>query len=381
MRITLVPDSTDCPGGYCFRDREERLVEVAVDFSTYLRNSPRRLSIRAEELYSKALNQLCIFLEDHTVFGRETVDEALSELSRTAINASVRRLQLEGKAAATVRLYASGVREFCRWASTDESKYFHKKPLFAKGERLDLPHPPSTLARTLPFGKVVDLAVACRHEAQRLAIHAHYDTGLRISELPRVMRSDLPDLQRYPPEWNYFGLLVQKGSKGRRRQFKERATIMTRALLARIARHHNSKAYRSRYGGDDKSAPAFTNVFGEPWTVDALESLMRKAKRRAGFDEAHVHMLRHGFAYSVLASDHGKSAVDRLVVAQQTLGHAHLKTTQRYTQVPAELIPQLLDALGSRELQARFEQSQEMFERTYLPARKEPPVRQIRSAA
>lgn len=379
MRMTRIKDGPELKGGYCFRDREERPVEVAMDFTDFLEESAELLAPRTKELYARAVYKLCAFLETHTVFGRETVDAALKDLNRRALNALFRHLQRSGAQPATVSIVEAGVRRFCRWANSDLSNYLHARPLFAKGERRSTASPSKNLPRALPFNKVVDLALACHFEAQRLVIHAMYDTGLRISEIPRVMKADLPDPQRYPDEWNYFGLHV-KGSKGRGQNLKERKTLISRVLLARISRHHKTKAFRSTYTGDDARTPAFTNVFGEPWTEDALESLFRKARRRAGFDEAHAHMLRHGFALSVLGSEHGRNAVENLIIVNQALGHSDLKTTQKYTRLTLEALTQLINAMGTEQYENRFEQQQELFDKTFIPERKQPAARRIRAA-
>ena len=58
-------------------------------------------------------------------------------------------------------------------------------------------------------------------------------------------------------------------------------------------------------------------------------------------------MLRHGFAGSLLRSpDLGDHAVDKLVLLQICLGHAYLKTTQVYTQLPYEIYGKIADKNG-----------------------------------
>jgi integrase/recombinase XerC len=321
------------------------------------------------------MNKLCGFLEGHPEFGRESVDKALVNLNRVTLNAFFRHLQKELKNT-SISVIEAGVKRFCLWANSDWSNYLHPRPLFVKGQRRAAAPPARTLPKALKFNDIVELMLRCHHEAQRVVIHAAYDTGIRISEIPRVTRGDLPDLKLYPREWNYFGLHVL-GSKGRGQTLKERKTIISRPVLARLARHHNTKVYRKKYGDGDPSAPAFVNVHGEKWTEDALESMFRRARDRAGLDEAHLHMLRHGYALSVMASKHGRDAIENLIVVNQTLGHSQLSTTQVYTRLGLEALSQLLNAMGTAEYEHRFQQQEELFKLTFLPERKNPTARVI----
>jgi integrase/recombinase XerD len=119
------------------------------------------------------------------------------------------------------------------------------------------------------------------------------------------------------------------------------------------------------------------NVFGDPWSVDAIESLVLRARDRAKLAEASCHRLRHGTSYSVLKSEHGKSMLDNLVILQKILGHSNIETTEIYTHIPAPVLEQLRTNYGKPEFQARFEEAQEIFDLTYLPEKKEPSKRRI----
>ena len=57
---------------------------------------------------------------------------------------------------------------------------------------------------------------------------------------------------------------------------------------------------------------------------DVLNYLVEKVGRAAGLPNLHPHALRHTWATQALRSGMGVVAVSRL------LGHAHLRTTQRY---------------------------------------------------
>lgn len=361
---------------FLFFDEEERVVELPTEYLRSLVSSPKQLASGTVQRYAEKVRDFCIFLESHDVYGHLRVDDALRNLKLSAVSEFYKSLQAAGQEATTVRLAEAAIRNFTNWLNSDEAKYAHKRPLYPENAPYRTPGPNKKLPRYLTAQQVIELLQALHYEAQRLVAHFIYDTGLRVSEVPRVRKSDLPDWRHYPDGQMYFPLIV-KGSKGRGGEFKERQTIITKALLSRIARHHNTKAYLFNFDFDENEKPALLNVFGEPWTVDAIEALVSRARDRAKLREASAHRLRHGTAFSVLKSDHGKSMLDNLVILQKMFGHTSIETTEIYTGIPAPVLAQLRSNYGQVEFQTRFEESQEIFDHTYLPEKKEPPKRRI----
>lgn len=361
---------------HLFIDEEERIVELPTEFLRSLECSSNRPASGTIIRYAEKVRDLCTFLECHDVYGQLRVDDALTNLKLTAVSDFYKALQASGQKPNTVRLAEAAVRRFMNWLNTDEAKYAHKRPLYPENAKSRTPPPGKTQPRYLTSDQVIALAQALHYEAQRLVVHFIYDTGLRVSEVPRVRKIDLPDWRHYPEGQTYFPLLVH-GSKGRGGNIKERYTIITKALLSRIARHHNTKSYLFNFDFDEKEKPALFNVFGDPWTADAIEALVANARDRARLAEASCHRLRHGTSYSVLKSEHGPSMLDNLVVLQKMLGHSCIETTERYTEIPAPVLMQLRSSFGKPEFQARFQEAQEVFDRTYLPEKKEPPKRRI----
>lgn len=365
---------------FLFLDEEERVIELPTEYFRSLVTSPKTSAPGTLQRYAEKVRDLCIFLENHDVYGQLRVDDALKTLKVPAISEFYKELQTAGQEASTVRLAESAVRKFTNWLNTDEAKYVHKRPLYPESAPYRTPAPTKKQPRYLTSHQVIELLQTLHYEAQRLVVHFIYDTGLRISEVSRVRKTDLPDWRHYPNGQMYFPLIV-KGSKGRGGKYKERQTIITKALLARIARHHNTKAYLFNFDFEENEKPALLNVFGEPWTQDAIEALIRRARDRARFSEASAHRLRHGTAYSVLKSEHGQSMLDNLIILQKMLGHNDIDTTQIYTHIPAPVLAQIRSNYGQAEFQARFEEAQEVFDRTYLPEKKEPPKHRIGATA
>jgi integrase/recombinase XerC len=77
----------------------------------------------------------------------------------------------------------------------------------------------------------------------------------------------------------------------------------------------------------------FINYKGTPLTVRGLQVILKKIIENSGETyKIHPHMMRHAFATTLL--NHGAD----LRVVQELLGHEHLKSTQIYTQVSAEIL-------------------------------------------
>lgn len=363
---------------FLFIDEHERIVELPTECLRSLVSSSNKPASGTLSRYAEKVRDLCGFLENHVVYGQLRIDDALTNLNRTALNEFYLALQDAGQAAATVRLAESAMKRFTNWLNTDEAKYVHQRPLYTRKNETLTPAPIKRQPRYLLPAQVTKLLQTLHYEAQRLVGHFIFDTGLRVSEVPRVLQRDLPDWRHYPDGQMYFPLLVN-GSKGRNGNIVERQTIISRPLLSRIARHHNTKEYLFNFDFDEHEKPALLNVFGERWTVDAIEALISRGRDRAGLPEASAHRLRHGTGFSVLRSEHGKSLLDNLVILQKMLGHKDIGTTEIYTHIPAPVLAQLRSSYGRPEFRTRFEEAQSIFDATYIPEKKEPPKRRIGS--
>jgi site-specific recombinase XerD len=90
----------------------------------------------------------------------------------------------------------------------------------------------------------------------------------------------------------------------------------------------------------------------------------KTAVRRVGLPEAmKTHWMRHGTAFSVLRSDIGKTYQDRILMLQQMLGHASLKTTEIYTQISPALLEKLTKT--GQEINRLYE-AEFIRDKTYL---------------
>lgn len=135
-----------------------------------------------------------------------------------------------------------------------------------------------------------------------LLISLSYDCGLRISELRNLRLS------------NFNGRCIRfigKGSKAREAYISEE----TRARL---------DDWIKSEGVTDYIWARKSSRTGKPLIEDDMRYRMRKAFERAGFFDFYPHSLRHSFATNIC--DNGAP----LAVAQKMLGHASVRTTERY---------------------------------------------------
>ena len=187
---------------------------------------------------------------------------------------------------------------------------------------LDSPRLPATLPKNLMEPEVAQLldAAAARPGlpglVARAALELLYATGLRVTELLSLRRTDLAGA----PE-----VLIVRGKGG-----KERMVIVSAAARAAVA-------------ALTEAAPASRHVFAgrnpaRPMTRQGLGLLLKQIALAAGLDPARVspHVLRHSFASHMLA--HGAD----LRSLQTLLGHADIATTQIYTHVLAERLAELV---------------------------------------
>jgi site-specific recombinase XerD len=189
--------------------------------------------------------------------------------------------------------------------------------------------------------------------------------GLRISEMIALRASDIPSDELYNSSFEFIPLCVN-GVKGRGGQFKERITLISRAVLKRIKRYHSSREYKLApdWGICDPNKPAFLTANQRKWSHRNASKQLSASVRRCELPVAlSSHWLRHGTAYSVLRSDIGKDYQDRMLMLQQMLGHADLRTTEIYTQIS----PALLTALTKKgEGINRLGEAEFIREQSYL---------------
>jgi integrase/recombinase XerC len=150
-----------------------------------------------------------------------------------------------------------------------------------------------------------------------------YGSGLRLSELTALRRSDL-DLD------NGFVRVLGKGRKARQVPLGSHSV---RALEAYFRSRGTVAPEDAAFVGRGERAIS-------PRTVQ--QRLKRVAIARLGSDAVHPHMLRHSFASHLLESSGDLRAV------QELLGHSDIATTQIYTHLDFQQLARVYDASHPR---------------------------------
>ncbi|MHB1950614.1 MAG: site-specific tyrosine recombinase XerD [Acidiferrobacteraceae bacterium] len=154
----------------------------------------------------------------------------------------------------------------------------------------------------------------------RAMLETLYATGLRVSELVNLRRSQLDQVSG-------VARIVGKGDK-------ERLVPLGEEALIWVARYIAQEAAVARPGS--AADILFLSNRGRPMTRQTFWRLVRRYARAAGLArDPSPHTLRHAFATHLI--NHGAD----LRAVQMLLGHASLSTTQIYTYVAQARLKEL----------------------------------------
>jgi len=357
-------------------NQDETIVDLPSRFAFSLARKAKYSKWTIKE-YLKVLKLFCKDLPQLCTSSQLSLDSRIATLGTSVVENWILTLQQRGLSDKTIRLRDAVLKKFMVWLTTHEAGQI----------RSALDHPysdgylktakPQNLApRYLTYKEVAEFIKHGFHnESERCLIHFMHDTGVRVSEIPRVYQVDLPDPNHYPTGTMYFPLFI-RGAKGRGGTIKERYTIISLPTLERLFRLHNNwKVYRSalhHYPSD--KMPAFLNVLGKPITTGAIQKQMYTATKRlqrSGLLTKNVtpHVLRHSMAFSILCSEHGGNYPEKAVVCQRALGHNSIRSTEIYTAIPAAVIAHLQQVNEQHEIQLRYVESQYVYEYSFKPQR------------
>lgn len=315
--------------------------------------------------YAKNFSYLFDYLQDHRIYKNHLLDDALLDIEVHTFEEYFVYLKAE-KGLASKTISNRDATFLCFF-----EEYLCKARNNGNAIREDNPYEEGLINGTAK-SKIIEMCtldeltalLKCAHtERERVLVQFIYDTGLRRSEAPRVFKHQIDKALNsdnhtlvldegtiaIPSE--YKALFVA-GSKGRNREIKERLTLPSIHTLGRLKRYFSSPEYRKLSKSFGLNAPAFINSQGRPYSPGSIGKILYKLSKRAvkkGLIDRfiHPHMLRHGFAGSVLRSpDLGEHSVDKLVIVQRCLGHSKLRTTQVYTSLPYDIYGQVADSNG-----------------------------------
>jgi integrase/recombinase XerD len=324
-----------------------------------------KMSIGTAKTYGKNIGYFLSYLHNMPLFKKHKQDEAFFDVEvHTILEYNTYLKDQLGLATTTIRNRDATLMNFFNNFLCDSRG---NKPSLRQDNPYDdgliSASAKSKLVEMCSVDELIGLLLSTESERERCLIQYMYDSGVRRSEVCTITKDQFTSALNFERKVliiddntislpsNYKPFFIN-GVKGRRRETKPRNTIVSEHSLMRVKRYHSSPLYRKssrKFGGNP---PAFLNAKGGRYTPSAISKLLQRLSKRAlkrGYIKRsiHPHMMRHGFAGSVLRSpDLGKDAVERLMTVQLCLGHAFLSTTQIYTSLPYDLYGHLCNEDG-----------------------------------
>ncbi|HTK10493.1 MAG TPA: tyrosine-type recombinase/integrase [Ktedonobacteraceae bacterium] len=258
--------------------------------------------------YRNDLRQLCNFLGTRNV-------ENWPQVTREHIVMYL-LLMREGQAyrPTTIARKLAALKSFFRYLYK-ETRLISSDPvesLEAPRIQKDLPHVLTAEQISRLFQQLEDLSPTGLRDLAML--HVLYSTGLRASELVSLDLLDLDIAQMTICCTSHDGTFK-----------KERSLPLSPS--ATQALEHYLKEGRPRLVRRVSEPALFLNHHGERLTRQGFWLIIKGYARRAGITCITPHMLRHSFALLML-----KGGME-LRTVQELLGHAHISTTQVYSQL------------------------------------------------
>jgi integrase/recombinase XerC len=304
------------------------MTELVPDFQDYLQHArvQQRLSPRTLRLYTDGLLRLQAMLADAAIDARALT---LAQARRLAA-----LLHREGLGPKSIALLLSVWRSAYRWLG------LQGRVALNPFDGLRAPKAPKPLPKALGVDDAVQLAAFAddepadsRLEARdRALIELLYGCGLRASELTSL------DAQASSHAAGWVDLqsaevhVLGKGGKRRSTPLGRAAAEALRAWLV----------IRPQLAAPDEPA-LFVGARGHRLAGSTLRAMLGARAVAAGSPaHVHPHMLRHSFASHLLQSSGDLRAV------QELLGHAHITTTQVYTQLDHQHLARIYDAAHPR---------------------------------
>ncbi len=146
-------------------------------------------------------------------------------------------------------------------------------------------------------------------------LHLLYATGMRVSELVSLDVTDFHAEQ---------ALVICPGQRGRSKH--ERALPLSENAFEAV-RHYLREVRPTMASRHPEEQSLFLNHHGERLTRQGFWLIIKGYARQAGITDITPHRLRHSFAVLMLREGMELRSV------QELLGHAHISTTQVYSQV------------------------------------------------
>lgn len=362
-------------------NHELRVLPMVSDFLS-MQLDAKQLSAKSAKTYGKNIGYCLEYLLQRKEFAGFDLDEPFLTVTKAVLQEYFSGLSKHGVGGKTIRNRDAALKSFF-------DKYLCSERLSL---RVDNPYTDGMLSANTKSGfiegctieELKSLMLCTDSEKERMFLQFMFDSGVRRSEVSRVSLADIKEAlhfqkskfyvntkDTYITSKGYYPLRIA-GSKGQRRETKERLTLISAATLDRINKYHSTPLYKKHQRKYRKAeeTPAFFNARGKPISADNVDSLLKKTSEKAvwrNLTRKHIspHKLRHGNAYEILQSpDFGEEYLDRLVHIQKTYGHSQLSTSEGYTKIPIELFDQITDERG--QVLTKSQKMEKLYKETKL---------------
>jgi integrase/recombinase XerC len=250
--------------------------------------------------------------------GPPTITGTMLQADAGTIRAFLVRLDEHEYSSATMARKIATLRSFYRWL--DKRGFVSQNPMLMirtprQNKRLPKAIDVAQVERLLAAPDPSDLLGA----RDRAILETLYSTGIRVSELVGINRSDFDEAGQ---------AMIIRG-KGR----KERIVPLGSHALVALRHYINmlESDPRATDPNEQPDAPLFINKHGGRLSTRSVRRKVSKYLAEAGLDpDISPHTLRHSFATHLL--DNGAD----LRSVQELLGHQSLSTTQVYTHISTQ---------------------------------------------
>jgi len=260
------------------------------------------------DAYRRDLLSFLNFLRGRSAAQADRQDIAVEEVTADHVRGYLAELMKTARRA-TVQRRLAAIKAFFRFRETSAGAPSPVRAIRSPKSERRLPAvlDPDDVDRMIDFDADDSRPAALRDRALAETL---YSSGLRVSELVGLNWRDIDE---------ELGLVTVRSGKGN----KDRIVPIGEPALDALRNWRRAMPIAA-----DPDAPVITNLRGTRLTTRSVENIVRKRLDGAGVARTvSPHGLRHSFATHLL----GAGADLRSI--QEMLGHASLKTTQRYTHV------------------------------------------------